>query len=69
MFYVDSVITFRLFLELLLKSILLVRYKLNRFRSRRVNQFDIRALSFVGYASFVPLDKIVLYGYWKPAFW
>ena len=40
MFYVGSVIIFSIFPQLLKKSTLLVRYKLNRFRSPRVNQFD-----------------------------
>ena len=44
---------------------LLVRYKLNRFWPPRVNQFDISALLFGGYASFTPLDKMVFYDYWK----
>ena len=30
---------------------------------------DICALLFGGYARFVPLDKIVLYGWCKPALW
>ena len=33
-----------------------------------MNQFDIRELLFGGYARFLPLDKMVLYGEWKPAF-
>ena len=65
MFHVSSVITLRVFLELLWKFTLLVCYKLNRFRPPRVNQFDIRALLFSSYARFIPLDKMVFYGYWK----
>ena len=65
MFYVDSVITFSVFLELLWKYTLLIRYKLNRFRPPWVNQFDIRVLLFGGYARLIPLDKMVFYGYWK----
>ena len=34
-----------------------------------MNQFDIRELLFGGYARFLPLDKMVLYGEWKPAFY
>ena len=30
-----------------------------------MNQFDIRALLFRGYASFIPLDKMVFNGYRK----
>ena len=30
-----------------------------------MNQFDIRALLFGGYAKFIPLDKMVFYCYWK----
>ena len=62
MFYVSNVITFIIFLELLWKSTLLVRYKLNICWPPRVNYFDIRALLFVCYAMFLPLDKIGLYG-------
>ena len=65
MFYVANVITFSVFLELLWKFTLLVSYKLNICWTPRVNQFDIRALSFGGYDRFIPLDKIVFYGYWK----
>ena len=62
MFYIANVITFREFSELLWKSTLLVRYKLNRFQPRQVNQFDIYACLFGGYSRFIPLDKIFLYG-------
>ena len=62
MFYVAKVITFRVFLELLWKSNLLVRYKLDQFEPARVNQFDINKLLFIGYSRFTPLDKMVLYG-------
>ena len=30
-----------------------------------MNQFDIRALLFGDYDRFIPLDKMVFYGYWK----
>ena len=59
MFYLANVIIFSVVLELLWKSTLLVRYKLNILRYLRVNQFDIRALFFSGYAMFIMLDKIV----------
>ena len=65
MFYVANIITLILFLELLWYFTLLIRYKLNRFRIPRVNQFDIHALLFGGYDSFILLDKMVFYGYWK----
>ena len=58
-FYVDTIINFSFFLELLWKSTLLVRYKLNKFRSPQVNQFDICAVLYGSYARFVPLDKMV----------
>ena len=61
LFYVDSVITFGVFSELLWKSTLLVCYKLNRFHPPQVNQFDISLFLFGGYARFVLLDKMVLY--------
>ena len=61
-FYVANVITFSAFSELLWKSILLVRYKLNRFSFARVNQFDIRALLFGGYDRFILLDKMWIHG-------
>ena len=64
-FYVANVITLSAVSELLWKFTLLLRYKLNRFRPPWVNQFDIRALLFGGYARFIPLDKMVFYGYWK----
>ena len=67
-FYVDSVIKFRVFSELLQESTLLVRYKLNILWPPWVNQFDIRALLFRSLSGFIPLDKTVLYGYLKPAF-
>ena len=50
MFYVANVITFSVFLDLLWKFTLLVRYRLNIFRPPRVNQFDIFARLFGGYA-------------------
>ena len=59
MFYVASVITVSVFSELLWKSTLLVRYKLNRFRPPWVNQVDICALLFGGYARFVILDRMI----------
>ena len=58
-FYLANVITFSLFLGLLRWYNLLVRYKLNRFRPLRVNQFDICALLFGGYTRFILLGKIV----------
>ena len=65
MFYVANVITLSVVFELLWKFTLLIRYKLNIFRPPRVNQFDIRTLLFGCYARFIPLDKMVFYGYWK----
>ena len=65
MFYVANFITLNVVLELLLTCTLLVRYKLKIFRPPRVNQFDIRALLFGGYARFIPLDKMVFYGFCK----
>ena len=65
MFYVANVITLSVVLELLLKFTLLVRYRLNIFRPPWVNQFDIRALLFVGYDRFIPLHKMVFYDDWK----
>ena len=59
MFYIASVITFGIFLELPWKSTLLVFCKLNIFWHPQVNQFDIIALIFGGYARFTPLDKMV----------
>ena len=59
MFYVANVTASSVFSELLWKSTSLVCYKLNRFQNPQVNQFDIRALLFGGYARFVPLDKMV----------
>ena len=65
MLYVDSVIIFSLFFELQWKYNLLVHYKLNIFRPLLVNYFDIHALLSGSYARFIPLDKMVFYGYWK----
>ena len=114
MFYVANVITFSVFLDILQKSTVLIRYKLNRFRTPWVNQLiyvhfylevmpnwylsvkwfifvnnvddhfnriparspnvnakkedyvtDISALLFGSYARFIPLDKMVFYGYSK----
>ena len=65
MFYVANVIILSAVLELLWKFTLLVRYKLNIFQPPQVNQFDICAQLFGGCARFIPLDKIVLYGYWE----
>ena len=62
-FYVDNVITLSVVSEFLWNFTLLVRYKLNVFRPPRVNQFDIHALLFGGYTRFIPLDKMVFYGY------
>ena len=61
----SNVIIFCIFLELLKKFTLLEPYKLNIFRPPRVNQFDICALLFRGYARFILLDKMVFYSYWK----
>ena len=69
MFYVDNVIKFSVFLELLWKFTLLVRYKLNLFQPLQVNQFDIFALLLDYYSRFTRLYKMFLYRYWKPAFW
>ena len=57
MFYVAIVIIFSIFLEVLWKSTLLVRYKLNIFRPPQVNEFGIRELLFGSYSRFIPLDK------------
>ena len=65
MFYVANVITFSVFLKLLWKYTLILRYKLNLFQPPRVNHFDICALLLGGYARFKPLDKMVFYGYRK----
>ena len=65
MFYVDNITTLSVFSELLWKFTLLVRYKLNISRPPRANQFDISALLFVSYSRFIPLDKMVFYGYRK----
>ena len=69
MFYIASFITFSVFSELPWKSTVLVRYKLNIFRTPRVNQFDIRALLFGGYTRFIPLDKWSYMDNGKPSFW
>ena len=53
MFYLSDVVTISVFLKLLSKFNLLVRYKLNGFRPPRVNQFDMRALLFCGYTMFI----------------
>ena len=65
MFYVANVISLNVVSELLRKSTLLIRYKLNILRPPQMNQFDICALLFGGYKRFIPLDKIVFYGFWK----
>ena len=65
MFYVANVITLSTVLELLWNFTLIVRYKLNVFRPPRVNLFDVCALLFGGYSSFITLDKVVFCGYWK----
>ena len=62
MFYVDNIIIFCVFLEILWNSTLLIRYKLDKFRPPWVNQFDICVMLFGGYARFIPLYEIVLYG-------
>ena len=62
MFHVANVIKFSLSLELLRKSALLLRYKLNIFHILRMNQFDICTLIFGGYTSFILLDKMFSYG-------
>ena len=65
MFYIANAIKLSVFSKLLWKFTLLVRYKFNRFWPPRVNQFENFALLFGGYARFIPLDKMVSYGYWK----
>ena len=65
MFYLANVTTLSIVSELLWKFTILVRYRLNIFSPPRVNQFDICALLFGSYARFIPLDKMVFYGYWK----
>ena len=69
MFYVANVITFSVFLELLWKNTLLVRYRSNRFRPPQVNQFYIRAQLFGGYTRFIPLFKVVSIYNVKPSLW
>ena len=53
MFYVASVITFCVFLELFWKFTLFLREKLNRMQSPRVNQFDISELLILAAYYFV----------------
>ena len=65
MFYIANVITLSVFLELLRKFNLLLLYKLNSLRPPWVNQFDIHAVFFGGYARFIPLYKMIFCGYWK----
>ena len=65
MFNVANVIKLSVVLELQWKFTLPVRYRLYIFRPPQVNQFDIRALLFGGYTRFIPLDKMVFYGYCK----
>ena len=65
MLCVANVITYIVVLELLSNFSSLVHYNLNRFRSPWVKQFDILALLFGGYARFIPLNKMVFYGYFK----
>ena len=60
MFYVDSGITFRFFSGLLWKSTLLISYKLDILRPSQVNQFDMYALLFGSYSSFLLLNKFSL---------
>ena len=60
MIYVDNVITLSVFLELLWKFTLLLRYRLNRFRPPWENQFDNCAPLFGGYARFIPLITMVI---------
>ena len=69
MFYVANVITFTVFLELLWKFTLLLRYKLNIFRPPWMNQFDICALLFGGYTMFIPLGKMVNRDNGNPDLW
>ena len=64
-FYIVNVISLSVVLELLWRFTLLVHYKLNIFQTPQLNQFDILALLFGGYARLIPLDKMVFYGYWK----
>ena len=65
MFYVANLIKLSVVSEILWKSNLLVRYKLDIFPPLQVNNFDISALLFGVYSRFIPLDKIFFYGYWK----
>ena len=53
-------------LDLLWKISLLIRYKLDIFRSLWVQQFYICELLFGGYARFIPLDKMVYLYHRKP---
>ena len=65
MFNVSSVITFSVFLELLRKSTLLVRYKLNILWPPRVKQFDICVLLFHRLRQ-VHIDKLNgIFCWWK----
>ena len=61
MFYVANVIEFSVFLDLLCTFNLLVGYRLNRFWSQQLNQFDTHALLLGGYVSLILLDKMVFY--------
>ena len=65
MFYKANFIKLSVVLDLLWKYSLLLCYKLNIFRRPWVNQFNVCALLFRGYIMFIPLDKMVFYGYWK----
>ena len=56
MFNVSNIVKFCAFSELLWEYTVFIRYKLNRLWTSRVNQFDIFALLFGGYARFIPLD-------------
>ena len=59
MSYVVSVITFSVILVLLWDFTLLVFYKLYRFCSPILNQFDIHTLLFCVYYRFIPIDKMI----------
>ena len=59
MFYVDSVIAFNLFSELLWNYTLIVPYRLNSFQPPQVNYYDIRELLLGEYTRLIQIDKMV----------